>query len=126
MESEREHTGNRMDTKNFAIGILSTTAVILVVGLVLLHTGREQAWASGMTAAGGEYVLTVGLGVQRDEELVYVIHAPTQRMVTYRFDTTRQQIEIVQGMDLAELRQPAAEPAQPKGRKSGSGGRRRP
>jgi len=125
MESERNQTSNRVDTRNFAIGVLSTTAVILFVGLVLLHAGREPAWAAGMTAEGGEYVLTVGTGVFRDEELVYVIHAPTQRMVTYRFDTARKQIEIVQGTDLAELRQATAEPAQPTGRRSGSS-RRRP
>lgn len=125
MQSEHDHRDDRIGTKNFAIGVLSTTAVILLVGLVLLHTGREPVWAAGMTAQGGEYVLTVGTGVFRDEELVYVIHAPTQRMITYRFDTGRKEIEIVQGTDLAELRQAAGEPGQPKSRRSGSS-RRRP
>ena len=115
-----------MDSKNFAIGILSTTAVILLVSLLFLNTRPQTAWASGMTTGAGDYVLTVGLDASADEELVYVIDAPGQKLVVYRFDTGRQQIEIVQGIDLAELREAAGQPAQPQKRKPSSRGRRRP
>ena len=123
---EYNRSGYRMDSKNFAIGILSTTAVILLVGLFFLNTRPQAAWASGMTTGAGDYVLTVGLDASADEELVYVIDAPGQKLIVYRFDTGRQQIEIVQGIDLAELRDSASQPAQPQKRKPSSRGRRRP
>ncbi len=123
---QHNHSGNLMDTKNFAIGILSTTAVILLVGLLFLNSRPQPAWASGMTSGAGDYVLTVGSDASADEELVYVIDAPGQKLIAYRFATGRQQIEIVQGIDLAELRESPGQPAQPQKRKPSSRGRRRP
>lgn len=108
-----------MDSRNFTIGILSTTAVILFVGLLIINTRSEPAWASGMTAAAGDYVLTVGNDASGDEELVYVTDGPAAKLIVYRFDTGRQQIEIVQGVDLAELRRATGQPTQPGARKPG-------
>ena len=42
-----------MDSKNFAIGILSTTAVILLAALVIIHTRPDPAFASGVTTTSG-------------------------------------------------------------------------
>lgn len=93
-----------MDTKNFAIGILSTTAVMLLVGVLIIASRPGPVFASGMTARGGDFTLTVGSDASGDEEFVYVIDAPTQRMLVYRFNSNRHEIEIVQGIELAELR----------------------
>ncbi len=113
-----------MDSKNFTIGILSTTAVILLVGLVIINTRPEPASASGMTVTGGDYVLTVGSDISSDEELLYVVDAPEEKLVVYRFDGGRQQIEVVQGIDLGEMRADAG-PSQQPGKKP-TRGRRRP
>ena len=56
-----------MDTKNFAIGVLSTTAVVLFVGLILIHTRPQPAYGNAMNAQGGDYVLITGQ-LQRNEE----------------------------------------------------------
>jgi len=110
-----------MDSKNIAIGVLSTTATILLVGVVLLYSRPDEVRAGGMTTSGGRYVVTVGSLTQNDEDLVYVLDTSADKMVVYRFDGNRHQIEIVQGIDLAELqrstppRDPQA-PAQPKPR----------
>lgn len=101
-----------MDSKNFAIGVLSTTATILLVGVVLLYSRPDIVRADGMTASGGGYIVTVGSLTQNDEELVYVIDATTEKMIAYRFDGNRRQIELVQGVDLAELKR-ASKPADP-------------
>lgn len=93
-----------MDNKNFAIGVLSTTAVILFVGLVVIHTRPAPALADGMTVRGGDYEMTVGALDQTDEELVYVVDSTQQRMIAYRFNTNNERIEIVGGVDLAEIR----------------------
>lgn len=112
-----------MDSRNFAIGILSTTAVILLVGLVIVHTRPNPVLASGMTTTSGDYVLTVGTTTIDNEEVVYVIDAPAEKLIAYRFDGARREIQIVDGVDLNELRgaATAAGQQQPTGRK-----RRRP
>lgn len=116
---------NTMDSKNFAIGILSTTALIMLVGLLVINTRPEPVWADGMTTSGGDYVLTVGAVSTSDEEYLYVIDAPSGKLIAYRFDAGRQRIEIVQGIDLSGLREPAGQATPPSG-KRGSTGRRRP
>jgi len=110
-----------MDSKNFAIGVLSTTATILLVGVILVHSRSNEALADGMTATGGGYIVTVGNLTWNDEELVYVVDTSTDKMTVYRFDGNRRQIELVQGVDLAELKRASTpndpqQPAQPKPR----------
>ncbi len=100
-----------MDQKNFVIGILSTTAVILFVGVMIIHTQSTPAVASGLTATSGTYVLTVGTFTRNDEELVYVIDAEQAKMIVYRFDTGKGQIETADAIDLAEMRAAGAAPA---------------
>lgn len=112
-----------MDTRNFTIGVLSTTAVILLVGLIVIQTRPGYAYASGMTATGGTYRMTVGSPTVGDEELVYITDRKTKRLVIYRFNArpnprNPQYIELVQGIDFNEMRtaagsktkQPAAQP----------------
>ena len=100
-----------MDSKNFAIGVLSTTAIILLVGLLVIHSRPETAMASGMTAKVGTYLLTVGMDPSGDQELLYVINAAKERMIVYRFEPNRGQIQLLQGIELSEIRQ-ANEPQQ--------------
>jgi len=97
-----------MNSKNFAIGVLSTTATILLVGLILLHSRSNDALANGMTTSGGGYVVTVGNLTWNDEQVVYVVDASTDKMVVYRFNGGRHEIELLQGIDFAELKRAAA------------------
>ncbi len=115
-----------MDSRNFAIGVLSTTAVILLVGLFVIHSRPEVAMASGMTAKGGTYLLTVGMDPSGDQELLYVINTPAERMIVYRFDPNRGAIELAEGVELSEIRK-ANQPQKtqnPRKRGSRSRGRR--
>jgi hypothetical protein len=120
-------TMRTLESRDFAIGILSTTAVILLVGLLIIGTRPNPVWADGMTTTGGDYVLTVGSAGIADEEYVYVLDTPSEKLIVYRFNAHRQQIEIAQGLDLAELRGQAEDTSQPPRRSRGSGARgRRP
>lgn len=104
------------NARNFSIGILSTTAAILFVGLLLLQNQSPTAYGEGMTTSSANYVLTVGRLSQGDEELLYLIDTASDKLIAYRFEATRKQIEIVQGIDLGELRRattPASTPSQP-------------
>lgn len=92
-----------MDKKDFTIGLLTTTAMILLVGVVIIHTRHATVFADGMSATGGDYILTVGAFEETDEEYVFVLDKPTDKMIIYRYDSRRRQINIVQGIDLAEV-----------------------
>ena len=92
-----------MTTKDFAIGVLSVTAVILFTGLVLLHTMLpQQAMAIGQNASSGDYLVTTS---QLDDtaELVCVVDAALQRMNVYGFNPQAGQIELIQQIDLQPL-----------------------
>lgn len=105
-----------MDNKNFTIGILSTTAVILFAALAIMFSQSESASASGITANAGGYILTVGSVSVNDEELLYVTQTATKRMAVYRFDNGNRRIELIDGIDLGEVSKAAAK-NQPAGRK---------
>ena len=104
-----------MDQRNFVIGILSTTAAIMLVGLVLVTTRPTSVSAAGMTATGGDYIMSVGTTPQTDEEYLFVVDVPAQKMVVYRFDANKGVVDLVQGIDLSVFRQPP--PGQPPGRR---------
>jgi hypothetical protein len=101
---------NTPDSKNFIIGVLSTTASVLLVGLLLLQGQARTARAEGMTTAGGNYVLTVGRLNGGDEELLYLIDTGSDKLIAYRFDAVRKTIEVVQGIDLGEIRRASTPP----------------
>jgi len=109
-----------MDTRNLTIGILSTTATILFVGLLLVSTQPPAVYASGLTTSTGPYTITVGSASTNDEELLYVIHGAKERMIIYGFDAGRKSIEIMDSIDLKEMRSATAgttPPTQPGRRK---------
>lgn len=82
-----------MDSKNFAIGVLSTTAVILLSALILLHQLPQPTLASGMGDRGGDYILLSG-EMWEQEEILYVIDTNLDKMITYRYDLGRGQLEV--------------------------------
>lgn len=104
-----------MDQKNFAIGLLSTTAAIMLVGLAVISTQPAPATAAGMTATGGDYIMSVGTTPQTDEEYLFVVDAPAQKMVVYRFDANKEAVDLIQAIDLAQFRQQPGQP--PSGRR---------
>lgn len=124
-----------MNSKNFAIGILTTTSAILLVGVLLMGRMAEVAQAGPMTVSGGDYTLAVGRINTRDEVL-YVIDAPTQRLGMYRFDSGARKIVLVAGEDLGLVRKNVAGgtaapapgrnqvPQDPRNRRPGRGNRR--
>jgi hypothetical protein len=113
-----------MNSKNFVIGVLSMTAAVLFVGLFVINMQPVPVMADGMTTAAGDYVLTVGGVNKPDEEYIYVLDTSAQKLVAYRLDAAKRQIELVQGIDLAQIQRPQDQTGQPPGTKQPSGGRR--
>ena len=85
-----------MDSKDFTIGILSTTAVILLTGLFIIQSRPAPAHASGMTAKAGNYVMANGQ-LHNNEELLYIINTATDHMTAYRLDVRAKQIVVAHG-----------------------------
>ncbi|MCK4660455.1 MAG: hypothetical protein KAV82_13115 [Phycisphaerae bacterium] len=117
-----------MDNKNLTIAVLGITAVILLVGVIIVNSQPQPALASaGPGIESGDYILATGQFLP-DEHLLYVIDAVSQRMIVYRFDIrTRQSFSPTDGVDLALLREQAAQadPQQPQPRSGRSRGRGR-
>ncbi|MCP4593568.1 MAG: hypothetical protein GY842_22755 [bacterium] len=98
-----------MDNKSFAIGVLSITTVILLVGLLVIHSQPQPAFASaGPGIESGDYVVATGQFLP-DEHLLYVVDSISQRLVVYRFDVrSKKTFNLVHGEDLALLRERTA------------------
>ena len=110
-----------MTTKDFAIGILSVTGVILLTGIILVHAFMpQQAMAYAQNAGGGDYLVTTSqLG--ETTELVVVLDTAVERMNVYVFNPRLGQIELLQPpitIERGEPREPERRepPARPRRR----------
>lgn len=85
-----------MNGKDFAIGILSVTAVILLTGLIIVHALLPQsAMAFGQNAAAGDYLVTTSQLNDRTE-LVVIVNTDTEQLNVYFFDPQLGQIQLLQ------------------------------
>ncbi|UCD28835.1 MAG: hypothetical protein JSV03_17455 [Planctomycetota bacterium] len=92
-----------MDGKNFAIGILSVTAVILFSAWLIVNMLLpNQALAFAQNTTGGNYVVTTS---QLDDhtELLFIMHTPSERMNAYRFDVRTGVVDLIQPIDVKEI-----------------------
>lgn len=99
-----------MTNKDYAIGILSVTAVILLVGVLLLNVGPvPRAYAYGQCSTGGDYLVATS---QLDEmaELLYVLDAASEQMNVYAFNVAVGRVELIRSLDV-RWRPPVVPPA---------------
>jgi hypothetical protein len=92
----------RVDGKLFAIGILSVTACILLVGFLLVRTA-PPAYAEAMNAAGGDYHLST-VRLSQNQEGVLVMDAAARRMVVYVWDRSDRALEMQAAFDYGIMR----------------------
>lgn len=96
-----------VDGRHFAIGVLTMTAVILLVGNILVSQESSRAYGSGMTSSGGDYILTTGrvqsVPAQNPEELLYVIDTSASRLVAYAFDAQSHKLKPTSHFDLKDM-----------------------
>ena len=91
------------DDKNLTIGVLSITAVVLLVGVILTSVGgQNQALAIGQSDRGGDYIVVTGQFTQ-SAELVYVADAAAGRLNLYSYDATRRQLILWDSQDLRRV-----------------------
>lgn len=103
-----------LDARTFAVGVLSVTACVLLVGILLLSATPRAALATGQMDRAGDYLMLTQQ-ISNSEEAVVVIDAASQRMSLYFLDpNTRKLVAIQQGLPLDTL---------PTGRRDGGRGR---
>jgi hypothetical protein len=90
------------DSKNYIIGVLSITATILLVGLLLATGHGNQAYAIGQIDRGGDYIMVTGQFTD-SMELIYVTDAAAQRINAYSWETTTQTFVLWDSLDLPKL-----------------------
>ena len=69
-----------LDTQTFAIGVLSVTACILFVGLLLVTLTPRPAYGTGQIDRAGDYIMFTSQ-ISNTQEAICVIDSATQRMI---------------------------------------------
>jgi len=93
----------KRNSQNLTIGVLSITATILLVALLLNTTGgRHDAMAFGQLDRGGDYIILTGQFTE-NQEVVYVTDAAAQRLNVYSYLPTTRQLVIWDSVNLATM-----------------------
>jgi hypothetical protein len=90
------------DKPNLTIGVLSITAVVLLVGVFITLGQQNSAMAIGQLDRGGDYILVTGQFTDTTE-LVYVTDAAAQRMNIYSDDQSTRQFDLWDTIDLRRV-----------------------
>lgn len=109
MNPASENTATAIDTsakpvdeKSLAIGVLTITATVLLVGLLLMLATPEPASAESMTARAGDYVMATHR-LSRTREGVLVLDRLRRGMVIYAYDGAAKKLRAVGGYDLSRV-----------------------
>ncbi|HOW69661.1 MAG TPA: hypothetical protein PKY77_03590 [Phycisphaerae bacterium] len=93
-------TSQRLTTKDFAIGVLSITAVILLTAILLLNTFQPRtAMAFAQTDRTPGYTMS-SAQLDGTTELLLVVSERGQKMNVYAFNKVMGRIDMIQGIDL--------------------------
>ncbi len=88
------------DRDSLTIGVLSITATILLVGIILVTVGgQDRAVAIGQTDRGGDYLVVTGQFTD-SSELIYVTDAAARKMNVYSYDWNRGHLILWDSHDL--------------------------
>ncbi len=91
-----------MDRNTYAIGILSVTAVVLLVGIAVVGSMPRPALATGQMDRGGDYIMVTNQ-FNTGTELVFVIDAAMNRMAAYGYDINQKVIRPWDSFDFARI-----------------------
>ncbi len=90
-----------MNQQNFTIGILTVTATILLVGILLMGTlTPREAQAFGQADRGGDYVMLTSQW-RLSDEVLWILDGRSQVLGLYYFQPDRARLELVDTIQLA-------------------------
>lgn len=94
-------TSQRLTTKDFAIGVLSITAVVLLTSILLLNAFQPRtALAFAQTDRTAGYSMS-SAQLDGTTELLLVLNERGQKMNVYAFNKVTGRVDMLQGIDLA-------------------------
>jgi len=82
-----------IDGKTFAIGVLSITACMLFVGLLLVT--MQPAYGIGQIDRGGDYIMLTQQ-LTNSQEGVIIIDAASRQMSLYALNGSNKQLQVLQ------------------------------
>jgi hypothetical protein len=85
---------NRVDQQSLAIGVLSVTATVLFVGLMLAPSA-PIALGIGQNDRSGDYVMLTQQ-LSSSQESVIVIDGASKRMCVYAFDNSNKRLGLIE------------------------------
>jgi hypothetical protein len=96
-----------MDAKNLAIGVLSVTATVLLVGNLVVVSLPAPAVAVGQIDRGGDYIMVTSQ-FNTSTELVFIVDGAAGRMAAYAYDFSRRIIQVWDAVELNRFMGPPA------------------
>jgi len=101
---EANSTTKPLDQHSLTIGVLSVTAVLLFVGLMVVQSmNAPQALAFGQNSEAGDYLMATGQ-FSESQEFIYVLDAAVDRLIVYGFDFNHKRIQVVDTFELRRLK----------------------
>ncbi|MFQ5410686.1 MAG: hypothetical protein ACE5EC_00245 [Phycisphaerae bacterium] len=88
------------DNRNLVIAVLSITAVVLLVGILV--SDPDRALAIGQLDRGGDYIMLTGQ-FSDSSELLYITDAAARRLNVYGYNSTNRQFVLWDSIDLTRL-----------------------
>jgi len=115
-----EQTTTRRDAQpgyGLAIGTLSITAVVLLVGMLVVTLIQDRASALGLSDRGGDYIILT-MQFNRGTENIVLTDAAAKRLNVYAFDLSTKRLEIWASKHLDQLPRGADEAGPAGGRRN--------
>jgi hypothetical protein len=91
-----------LDAQTFTIGVLSVTACVLFVGLLLVSLAPRPAYGTAQLDRAGDFIMFTSQ-ISNTQEAICVIDAATQRMILYVLDPNTRKLLILDGLALDRL-----------------------
>lgn len=102
MNANTPHS-NSDESRRLAIGVLSVTATVLLVGILVVSLLNRPVLAIGQTDRGGDYIM-VTMQFRNDTENLVVTDAAAERMIVYGWNQNTRKLDIWSVFDLKRLK----------------------
>jgi hypothetical protein len=91
-----------LDARTYALGVLSITACVLLVGFLLVTGLSNPAHAANMNDRSGDYIMLTQQ-ITTTTEAVIVVDAAAKKLISYGFDYNRKRLLPLARFDLEQL-----------------------
>ncbi|MFO0973720.1 MAG: hypothetical protein U1A27_09820 [Phycisphaerae bacterium] len=99
-----------IDRQTFAIGVLSITAAVLLVGILVVASLPAPALAVGQTDRGGDYLMVTSQ-FNTGTELVFVVDGAVGRMIAYAYNLNTHGLQLWDQLEFSRVTRNAEKPA---------------